>query len=808
MNALFFYEIVYRGSVSVMGNGKNKTTGELTLAANPSAKTKSLSEIDSLRAELRRKERELAAERRRRERAERNAARLFEDAAVGRLEVDEHGTILAYNKFIRLRLARADEELEGATLESTVHPEDKGKARSQLSLLENGVDRHETLLRFVAKSGKTTHARVFGAAKRGDEGRTRFDLTIVDVSERVYSEEKLVAHKRMFRLMSEHSLQGVVVARESGVMLANPKFCEIVDRSFEELAETPFGELAALAHPDDRERTRRRFVDLIENVGAPESFETRVLRRDGTIRWVEIYPVRFSAEGVIGVQASVIDVTKRKRYEEETRAREERYRALYENAAIGIFQTTLDNRFIMANPAFRRIFGIPGEVNLESYRPAALYAFTEDRGAVLAALYRNGEIENELMEFKRLDGTRFFASISARLVRDADDAVEYIEGTLIDVTNRVEYEKRIKTLNRELEVKVNQRAAEVKALIEQAPVAVGVFDRSGLFREGNSAWERLGEGTSNGVALVDLPPLAQSGYDRRISEILANGGQLRTLPVRYETKRGERVFIFNIYSLFTRRSRDSGVVCIVEDITDQMRFEEAKTELATQRLVAEKTIEKLEEDRKIVAEELHDCVGQQLMLAKLNVELYEQKTGVTDERLDDAKTSVIAIGDDIRRIMRSLRPAALERAGLKEALEQLCDTVRDAAEFAMETEIEDEVNAAASNVKLNVYRLTQEALNNIVKHAHASKATVRVRVKDRGGTPFIYGSVADDGVGLPKGALRGGLEFRTYGLMNMKERMRMLGGYCDWVSVPGKGTEIRFRTPLEATNGKRVNRGR
>jgi PAS domain S-box-containing protein len=792
------------------GNGERQTAYESTNSIEPDARSAevSTSEIETLREVLRRKNRELDIERRARARTERHAARLFEDGAVGRLVLDESGVILACNDFIRLRLARADEELLGASLESTLHPEDRGKARSQLQLLAEGVGRHETLLRFVAKSGKQTHARVSGVAEREKGGGARFHITIVDVSERALVEEKLIAQRRMARLMSEHSLQGVVTAQTSGIIFANPKFCEIVDRSFEELAATTLDDLAALAHPDDRTRARRRLVDLVANVGTPQSFEARVVRKDGSVHWVEIYPVRYYAEGEVGVHASVIDVTKRKRYEEEIRSREERFRALYEYAAIGIFQTTLDNRFLMANPAFRRIFGIPNDAPLDRYRPAALYAFTEDRGAVLSALYRNGEIENELMEFKRLDGSRFFASISARLVRDADDAADYIEGTLIDVTNRVEYEKRIKTLNRELEVKVNQRAAELKALIEQAPVAVGVFDRSGAFREGNSAWERLDEGTSKELSLVELPPLVQSGYEQRIAEIVHNGGQLRTLPVRHETSQGERVFIFNIYSLFTRRSKDSGVVCIVEDITDQMRYEEAKAELAMQRLVVEKTIEKLEEDRKVVAEELHDCVGQQLMLAKLNVELYEQQTGAKNERLEEAKANVVAIGDDIRRIMRSLRPAALERAGLKEALEQLCDSVRDAAEFTMDVDIDDEVDQAAPNVKINVYRLTQEALNNILKHAHASNVKVRARVTERRGVRLIVGSVSDDGVGISKGVFRGGVEFRSYGLVNMKERMRMLGGYCDWVSVPDKGTEIRFRTPLEATNGKRVDRGR
>jgi signal transduction histidine kinase len=203
-------------------------------------------------------------------------------------------------------------------------------------------------------------------------------------------------------------------------------------------------------------------------------------------------------------------------------------------------------------------------------------------------------------------------------------------------------------------------------------------------------------------------------------------------------------------------------------------------------------VEVAEDERRRWAQELHDGVLQSLaavritLAAALQADGEERHAGIeraaeaTVEGLEEQIT-------ELSRLINDLRPASLERLGLPDALEALAEESANRGGFEVATEIEI-ATELTSDEERGVYRLVQEALNNVVKHAGAKRAEVRVRAID--GSVEI--TVADDGTGFDPAAGPG------RGLLGMRERAEMLGGTIRIDSRPGDGTRVVSRLPLRA----------
>ena len=204
------------------------------------------------------------------------------------------------------------------------------------------------------------------------------------------------------------------------------------------------------------------------------------------------------------------------------------------------------------------------------------------------------------------------------------------------------------------------------------------------------------------------------------------------------------------------------------------RHEAARTALAAQ-----------ERERLRVARELHDEIGQSLTAVTLKTERAADRTTADSAAelraiADDIRTSL----DDVRRIARELRPEALDDLGLVNALIALCSRVGEQTETRIARELEAGLPALDPEVELVVYRVAQEALTNVVRHARARRATVSLRGDDG----EIVLRVRDDGRGLPAELPKG-----TAGLGGMRERALLVGGRLAIRSEPDQGTEVTLR---------------
>ena len=202
----------------------------------------------------------------------------------------------------------------------------------------------------------------------------------------------------------------------------------------------------------------------------------------------------------------------------------------------------------------------------------------------------------------------------------------------------------------------------------------------------------------------------------------------------------------------------------------------------------------LEEQTRRISHELHDEAGQ--LLASVYLALDDVARDLPPPaaaRLQSVKTLLDRIEEELRRLSHDLRPTILDDLGLMAALDVLAERVsaRTGLWVKVEGQREERLSPAIETV---LYRIVQEALNNVSKHAQASGVTVVVRREAR----RVCCSVRDDGVGFDPGTARSTVT--GIGLIGIRERLAPLGGSLSIDAAPGRGTELRVAIPLPTTH--------
>lgn len=211
------------------------------------------------------------------------------------------------------------------------------------------------------------------------------------------------------------------------------------------------------------------------------------------------------------------------------------------------------------------------------------------------------------------------------------------------------------------------------------------------------------------------------------------------------------------------------------------RAAEART-----RLYAERILRAHEDERRRIAQELHDQPLQDLI----------HLVRVLDRgRVDEAREVATQVVSELRQISRGLRPPTLDDLGVSAALRKLVADFQVRTGIASSFRVDGGARRVRPDIELGLFRVAQEALNNVARHSQAQKVAVRMRFSGEA----VRLSVNDDGAGFSPGRVGD----TTLGILGMTERAGLLGGSLEIVSAPGKGTAVRTAVPLGGFAGGR-----
>jgi len=236
----------------------------------------------------------------------------------------------------------------------------------------------------------------------------------------------------------------------------------------------------------------------------------------------------------------------------------------------------------------------------------------------------------------------------------------------------------------------------------------------------------------------------------------------------------------------------------IADISEQKKIEDALRESEQMlRFLSTRLFEAQEQERSRVSKELHDQLGHDLVLLKNSlrsmIKKIEDPNSPLKSKCENAIANVDEIIENVRRISKDLMPSILEHLGLITSIQSLVENCTRQYDIPIVIDLDDIDRLIAKDVQINLYRIIQETLTNIYKHAGATVIFIEVKKLDM----CILFRIKDNGKGFELGkVMERKFNSRGVGLTAMKERMNMLRGTIEINSKPGEGTEIIFKVPI------------
>jgi PAS domain S-box-containing protein len=399
-------------------------------------------------------------------------------------------------------------------------------------------------------------------------GNVKYLHTIArDVSERKRAEEALRESEARYRVVIESCNDGVAIVRGDEHIYVNDKFVTMFGYgSREEVLSQP---KFAWIHSGDRKKVLRVNAKRQRGESVPERYEVRGVRRDGSLVDIEVSAARILLQGQYQTLAFLRDVTERKHAEEALQESERKYRAIFENAVEGIFQTTPDGRYLTVNPTLARMYGYetPEEMienigNIDQQQ----YVNPEDRKQLKALYAQQGFVKAYEAQVYTKQRRPIWISMNGRVVHGSQGKILYYEGTTENITERKLAEEALRTS----EERFSKAFRNNPSLMSITTMADGRFievNDTFLRVTGYQREEVIGK-TSRGLGLfVD-------SQDRDfVVRALEEKGRVQDMEVRIRLKDGD-IATVSFSGEVVELGQEECWVAVAADVTERKRAEE------------------------------------------------------------------------------------------------------------------------------------------------------------------------------------------------------------------------------------------
>ncbi|RJQ83912.1 MAG: PAS domain S-box protein [Desulfobacteraceae bacterium] len=332
-------------------------------------------------------------------------------------------------------------------------------------------------------------------------------------------------------------------------------------------------------------------------------------------------------------------------------------------------------------------------------------------------------------------------------------------------------------------------------LFHQSPIGVFIFNSRLVITECNERFLAMIQSRREQIIGLDMNTL----YDKRTlpSMLDAIAGKLGIYegPHRAGEKAPETWVYLRCAPLFDRIDNVKGGVAIAEDITERKLLEfQLQNSLSRMRDYSARVVQAGEKERARIAREIHDSLGQSLTCFKMELEWLAGRMANPDhgQRIQTISEMVDQTIDSVRKICTELRPSVLEELGLSAAVEWLAKDIQKRTGIIIEVDCEEIY--LIPDQATTVFRIVQEALTNICRHARATEAVIFLFAEDN----MLRLEISDNGIGISENMI----SMYSLGLMGMRERAILWNGSIKIKGRPGRGTNISAIIPIAEMTGQ------
>jgi len=718
--------------------------------------------------------------------------------------------ILSWNKAAEKMFGYAEAEVLNKTTDEILQPQvtEDDPVRIGKIIHEKGYWRGEVA--FKRKDGSLIPVLISVSIIRNDNGEIDQYLSIcTDITEMKRNEESLRKMQEEINRLTKEELGKslketadykyaldassiVAIIDANGIIkYVNENFCKISQYNACELIGQEH-HIINPSHPPGKEYTEDFWTAVTE--GNIWKGEIKSKAKNGNLYWVDstIVPF-FDNKGKPYQYLEIgVDITEKKRTEEAFRHSEEMRSLILKSALDAIVGINERGFIIMWNTQAEKIFGwqqneVTGKLLSEIIIPPQ-YREAHIRGLDHYSKTHEGPVLNKVIEITALNSSNKEFPIELAVVPIKQNGGEFFCAFIRDITERKTWEKELKDSEQ-----------KYKMLFDNNPLPMWMFTlpERNIIEVNNAACNLYGYTREEFLQmnLRDIRPAEDVQLFIEEIENIPRG--LRNAGIWRHKKKDGTIIHVEIFRDDIIYQGEKVRLVLVNDITEkfitEQRLKDSHEEL---RSLASRLQDIREEERAVIAREIHDELGQQITGLKMDISWISKRIQVQDDAVQQKIKSVLGLLDEtiktIRKIASELRPSILDDLGLVDALQWYSLEFEKRYGIAVSFRTSVEEVKTGKHASIGLFRIYQESLTNVARHAAATFVDSVIAIKDN----TLILTITDNGKGFDT-AITGNK--KTLGLLGMKERTLMMGGKYEISSMPGKGTTVHVSVPLQTT---------